>query len=96
MKPEENSGEVWGKMTDNKVWINASKLNKILMDNGFSKAAIMSWIDSNGLLEYNKNNSDRHKTIKTTVYGMRNHYYVIRLPEEKNDDEFVGEEFDLL
>ena len=96
MKPEENSGEVWGKMADNKVWINASKLNKILMDNGFSKAAIMSWIDSNGLLEYNKNNSDRHKTIKTTVYGMRNHYYVIRLPEEKNDDEFVGEEFDLL
>ena len=96
MKPEENSGEVWGKMADNKVWINASKLNKILMDNGFSKAAIMSWIDSNGLLEYNKNNSDRHKTIKTTVYGMRNHYYVIRLPEEKNGDEFVGEEFDLL
>lgn len=96
LKPEENSGEVWGKIIDDKVWINASKLNKILADNGFSKAAIMSWIDNNGYLDYNKNNSDRHKTVKTTVYGMRSHYYIIKLPEENTQDELVGEEVELL
>lgn len=96
LKPEDNSGEVWGKIVDNKVWINASKLNKILTDNGFSKTAIMSWIDSNGLLEYNKNSSDRHKTVKTTVYGMRNHYYVLKLPNEQVGDEFIGEELDII
>ncbi|HRR76954.1 MAG TPA: DUF927 domain-containing protein [Ruminococcus sp.] len=94
--PDGNTGEIWGKIIDDKVWINASKLSKVLSDEGYSKTATMSWIDSNGLLEYNKSGNDRHKTVKTSVYGIRSHYYIIHLPEENRFDEFIGEEIDFL
>lgn len=96
LKPDENPGEVWGKIMEDKVWINASKLTKCLSDEGYSKTATISWMDSNGLLEYNKSSTDRHKTVKTTVYGIRSHYYILHLPMEDRVDELVGEELDLL
>lgn len=96
LKPEENSGEVWGKIIEDKVWINASKLTKCLSDEGYSNTATISWMDSNGLLEYNKSSSDRHKTVKTSVYGFRSHYYIMKLPIEDGIDELVGEEIELL
>lgn len=96
LKPDENNGEIWGKITEDKVWINASKLTKCLSDEGYSKTATISWMDSNGLLEYNKSSSDRHKTVKTSVYGIRSHYYILRLPVEDRADEFVGEEVEIL
>lgn len=95
-KPDENTGEVWGKIMDDKVWINASKLTKCLNDEGFSKTATISWMDSNNLLEYNKNSTDRHKTVKTSVYGIRSHYYIIKLPLEDITDELIGEEVEIL
>ncbi|MBO7473500.1 MAG: DUF927 domain-containing protein, partial [Ruminococcus sp.] len=95
-KPEDNPGEIWGKIIEDKVWINASKLTKCLNDEGYSKTATISWMDSNGLLEYNKNSVDRHKTVKTSVYGIRSHYYIIKLPLEDLSDELVGEYVDIL
>lgn len=95
LKPDKNNGEVWGKIMEDKVWINASKLTKCLSDEGYSKTATISWMDSNGLLEYNKSSTDRHKTVKTSVYGIRSHYYILRMPLEDRD-ELIGEECDLL
>jgi len=48
------------------------------------------------LIEYNKNSTDRHKTVKTSVYGIRSHYYIIKLPLEDVSDELVGEEVEML
>lgn len=96
LKPDENNGEIWGKIMEDKVWINASKLTKCLSDEGYSKTATISWMDSNGLLEYNKSSTDRHKTVKTSVYGIRSHYYILRLPMEDRADELVGEEVEIL
>lgn len=79
--PDENNGEVWGKIEDNKVWFNSTKLNKVLAENGFSKASVMSWLSLNGMLEHKKSSYDRHMSIKTSVYGVNGRYYIIKLPD---------------
>ena len=100
-RPDENNGEIWGKVEDNKVWFNSTKLNKILTDNGFSKASVMSWISLNGLLAHKMSSSDRHITVKTTVYGIVGRYYIIKLPVEnvesvENFDNYSSDYTDLL
>ncbi|MCH5298048.1 MAG: DUF927 domain-containing protein [Ruminococcus sp.] len=59
------TGEIWGDMTSNKVYIIKSKFDKILYDNGFNARAFLSWADKNGLIQRSKD----HLTVTRRILG---------------------------
>lgn len=59
------SGEVWGTVDDEYIYIIKSQFDKMLEDKGYSSAAFLSWAKDKGVIatEYGRN------TIKKTVSG---------------------------
>jgi uncharacterized protein (DUF927 family) len=89
-----NGGEIWGKIENNKMWINSTKLKTALQDATFSPEAIISWLNANSLLE--RKSGDRHYDVYTSVHGVRARYFIINQPAEDASGELVGEEFEEL
>jgi len=73
------TGEVWGTIDDEYIYIIKSQFDKMLEDNGFSSAAFLSWAKDNGVIEteYARN------TMRKTINGAQ--VYCVWLRKDKFD-----------
>ncbi len=73
------TGEVWGTIDDEYIYIIKSQFDKMLEDNGYSSAAFLSWAKDNGVIEteYARN------TMRKTINGAQ--VYCVWLRKDKFD-----------
>lgn len=77
-----NSGEIYGKISGNWVYINSTVFRNAAKSQGFDDRALLSWLKTNGLLMVKK--KDR-LTIYTSTHNVKAQYVVMKLPEIEND-----------
>lgn len=81
------SGDVYGIIDDDYVWINKTKFAEALTTQGFDYRAITSWLKSNGLIQ----TRGRHMTLCKRFNGVRTECIVLLMTDYdgENDNGFV-------
>lgn len=75
-----NTGDIYGKIDGNTVYINSTVFRAAAKAQGFDDRALLSWLRTNGLIHTKKKDVF---TIYTSVFGSRAQYVVMQLPTEE-------------
>lgn len=79
-----NTGELWGKMDEEYVYVNPTIFRRILKkERNFSADQFLEWAKAAGVLRHDKGRF----TWRLGARGSQQPYYALKIPREKEDEE---------